>query len=155
MPRPIRCRRIGFMPGVTYFKPTGIQLTNLQESVLTFAESEAIRLKDYLNVDQTKAAKKMRISQPTFNRLLSSARKKIADAIVNGKAIKIQGGNYKMVTPRGRNFGRGRGRMGGPLAAGPGGVCKCPSCGYEESQIRGQPCNQKKCPKCGTLMVRK
>ena len=50
--------------------------------------------------------------------------------------------------------GMGRGRMGGPVAAGPGGICKCPKCGYEEPQIRGQPCMNKKCPKCETRMVR-
>ena len=59
---------------------------------------------------------------------------------------------------RGRGFGRGQGRgmgrMGGPLAAGPGGVCKCPKCGHEQQHIRGQPCAQTKCPKCRTLMVR-
>lgn len=63
-----------------------------------------------------------------------------------------------MVIPR-RGLGRGRGlsgggRMGGSLAAGPGGVCKCPKCRYEESQIRGQPCMNKKCPKCKSQMIR-
>ena len=116
-----------------------------------------------LGLEQEAAAKKMNISQPTFHRLVLDARKKLADAIVNGKAIKIEGGNFKMVQPRGRGLGMGRGfrrgqeagrgRMGG-FAAGPGGICKCPKCGYEESQLRGQPCNQKKCPKCGTVMTR-
>lgn len=49
--------------------------------------------------------------------------------------------------------GRGRGRMGG-LAAGPGGMCKCPNCGYETTHARGQPCNQMKCPECGNIMTR-
>jgi len=57
-------------------------------------------------------------------------------------------------TGRGRRTSGGRGRMGGPYAAGPGGVCKCPSCGYETTHIRAQPCNKIKCPKCGTLMTR-
>jgi hypothetical protein len=48
----------------------------------------------------------------------------------------------------------GRGRMGGPKAAGPNGYCVCPSCGYREIHKVGQSCNQKKCPECGTLMVR-
>ena len=48
----------------------------------------------------------------------------------------------------------GRGRMGGPFAAGPGGVCKCPKCGYEQPHIRGQPCYQIKCTKCETPMTR-
>ena len=50
--------------------------------------------------------------------------------------------------------GRGRGRMGGPFAAGPGGNCVCPKCGHKVSHGAGQPCNQKACPKCGTAMTR-
>lgn len=54
----------------------------------------------------------------------------------------------------GRGGSGGRGRMGGPQAAGPYGDCVCPSCGYKTSHSIGQPCNQKKCPKCGALMIR-
>jgi len=158
MPRPRICRRIFFNPKITHFKPAGITLSNLVESILTFDEIEAVRLIDFEEVDQSKAGKMMKISQPTLSRLLKSARKKIADSLINGKAIKIKGGDYKMVVPRrgqgiGRRFGGG-GRMGG-LAAGPGGICKCPKCGYEEPQTRAQPCMNKKCPKCGTKMARK
>lgn len=96
MPRPRLCRRVGVEPGVTYFKPAGIPIKELEEVVLTVDEFEAIRLKDLEGLEQEAAAKKMNISQPTFFRLLDSARKKIADAIVNGKAIKIEGGKYKL-----------------------------------------------------------
>ena len=54
----------------------------------------------------------------------------------------------------GRGGGRGPGRMGGPFAAGPGGNCVCPGCGHEEPHVAGQPCYQKKCPKCGIMMTR-
>ncbi len=50
--------------------------------------------------------------------------------------------------------GQGQGRMGGPFAAGPGGGCICPSCGYKLQHLLGQPCNQKQCPKCGANMTR-
>lgn len=100
MVRPRRCRRIAFQPGTTYFKPAGTRLVELEESILTLGEFEALRLKDLEGLDQEKAAKKMNISQPTFNRLILSARKKIADSIVNGKAIKIEGGNYKLVNKK-------------------------------------------------------
>ncbi len=50
--------------------------------------------------------------------------------------------------------GQGRGRMGGPFAAGPGGVCVCPECGYKSEHARGRPCSQQKCPKCGSPMAR-
>lgn len=96
MPRPRRCRRVWLEPNVTYFKPAGIPVRELEEVVLTVDEFESIRLKDLEGLEQEEAAKKMNISQPTFFRLLDSARKKIADAIVNGKAIKIKGGSYKL-----------------------------------------------------------
>jgi len=67
----------------------------LEESVLTVDEFEAVRLKDFQEIDQEDAARKMNISQPTFHRLVTSARKKIADAIVNGKAIRVEGGNFR------------------------------------------------------------
>ncbi len=162
MVRPRKVRRIFFQPDVTYFKPAGIPMVNLKETVLSFDELEAIRLIDSKGMEQNNVAKKMKISQSTLSRLLRIGRKKLADAITTGQAIKIQGGNFKMAVPRGRGLGMGRGRgfggggrMGGPVAAGPGGVCKCPKCGYEEPQIRGHPCMNKKCPKCQTQMTRK
>ena len=155
MVRPRRIRRIFFQPNVTYFKPAGIPMRTLKETILSFDELEAIRLIDYEGMEQGKAGKKMKISQSTLSRLLRTARKKLADAIVNGQSIKIQGGDFEMTIPRGRGRGLGgRGRMGGPLAAGPGGFCVCPKCGYREPQIIGQPCMNKKCPKCKTLMKR-
>jgi len=156
MARPTRTRRIFFQPDVTYFKPVGVPLANLKETSLSFDELEAIRLIDSEKMDQTIAGEKMKISQSTLSRLLKIGRKKLADAIVQGQAIKIQGGNFKMVQHVGRNFDkklRGRGRMGG-FAKGPGGVCICPKCGYEELRVRGQPCMNKKCPKCQTQMIR-
>jgi predicted DNA-binding protein (UPF0251 family) len=104
MPRPRILRRVWFEPGVTYYKPSGVRMIHLEEVVLTMDEFEAVRLKDYEGLDQKEAAKKMNISQPTFQRVYESARKKIADAIVNGKAIRIEGGHYRMM---GRGFGRG------------------------------------------------
>ncbi|MCK4689029.1 MAG: DUF134 domain-containing protein, partial [Candidatus Marinimicrobia bacterium] len=80
MPRPRHFRRVLFREGFHYFKPQGIRTIDLNETILTVDEFEAIRLKDYEGLDQESAAKKMNISQPTFHRLLLSARKKIADA---------------------------------------------------------------------------
>ncbi len=97
MPRPRICRRIFFQPDALFFKPAGVPMRHLVENILTFDELEAIRLVDLEGIEQSKAGKQMRISQPTLSRLLTSARKKIADALVNGKAIKIEGGNFKVV----------------------------------------------------------
>ena len=96
MVRPRLCRRVRFNPNVTYFKPRGIPLRELEEVILPVDEYEAVRLKDLEGLEQEECAKKMNISQPTFHRLVLSARKKIADAIINGKAIKIEGGNYRL-----------------------------------------------------------
>jgi predicted DNA-binding protein (UPF0251 family) len=90
MVRPRICRRILSNPNSDYFKPRGIPMRELEESVLAMDEFEAINLKDLQGLEQSECAKKMNISQPTFHRLVVSARKKIADAIINGKAIKIE-----------------------------------------------------------------
>ena len=166
MPRPRLFRRVGFQPEVTYFKPAGIRMVDLEESILTVDEFEAVRLKDLEGMEQEEAAKKMGISQPTFHRLILSARKKIADAIVNGKAIKIEGGSYMFARQfrpgagmgrgrgMGRGMGRGRGRGAGMGPGGPGAACVCPKCGYTEAKVIGIPCTSRKCPECGSMMVR-
>ncbi|PIR06728.1 MAG: hypothetical protein COV55_02710 [Candidatus Komeilibacteria bacterium CG11_big_fil_rev_8_21_14_0_20_36_20] len=89
MPRPRLCRRIEFDPNVTYFKPRGVPMSTLDEVQLTTEEVEALRLKNIKDLDQNECAKKMKTSQSTFQRILSSAYKKIAEALINGKAIKI------------------------------------------------------------------
>ena len=99
MARPFKCRRVAFMPGVTYFKPAGIPLRALEEIRLTVEEAEAIRLKDLEGLEQEEGAEKMNVSRPTFQRVLALARQKIADALLNGKAIRIEGGNFE-ISPR-------------------------------------------------------
>ncbi|MFH1895151.1 MAG: DUF134 domain-containing protein [archaeon] len=94
MVRPRRFRRVHSEPDITYFKPAGIKLRELEEVIVSVEEFEAVRLKDLDGLDQDACAKKMNISQPTFHRLILGARKKIAEAIVKGKAIRIEGGNY-------------------------------------------------------------
>lgn len=89
MPRPKLYRRIKFNPNVTYFKPQGVPMRFLEMVELTIEEAEALRLKNIKNLSQTECAKKMKTSQSTFQRILSSAYKKISEALINGKAIKI------------------------------------------------------------------
>ena len=96
MARPSKCRRVAFLPNVTYYKPAGIPLKDLQEVGLTIEEAEALRLKDLEGMEQEQGAEKMNISRPTFQRILTGARKKLADALLNGKAIKIEGGNFQI-----------------------------------------------------------
>lgn len=96
MVRPKQLRWIRKKPEVIYFKPAGVPIRQLKETIISVEEFEAIRLKDEEGMEQTEAASKMKISQPTFNRLLNSARRKIAIAISKGRAIKIEGGIYKI-----------------------------------------------------------
>jgi predicted DNA-binding protein (UPF0251 family) len=164
MAKPKKKRVVRFDPNVTYFKPRGVPLAELEEVVLAVEEVEALRLADLQDLDQVEAAKKMEISQSTFNRILTSANRKVAEALVLGRAIKVEGGDYVMPAAgrglgrgAGRGLGRGggRGRMGGPYAAGPGGTCVCSKCGHEAPHQVGVPCTQQKCPQCGSPMVRK
>ncbi|MBU3933452.1 MAG: DUF134 domain-containing protein [Candidatus Omnitrophica bacterium] len=101
MPRPFRCRRIYCKPDYNYFKPRGIPIHLLEEINLTLDEFEAIRLADLEGMYQEDAAKKMGISRQTFGNIIDSAHKKIADALINSKALKIEGGVVKMME---RNF---------------------------------------------------
>ena len=94
--RPKKIRFINFNPETTYFKPQGIPLCSLEEINLTVDELESVRLKNYKGLEQIECAKKMKVSQSTFQRILSLANQKIADALINGKAIKINGGVVKI-----------------------------------------------------------
>jgi len=86
-PRLNRC--VKFDPKVEYFKPKGVPLSSLKEVEISLEELEALRLKNIENYDQIECAKRMKTSQSTFQRILSSAYKKISQALVLGKAIKI------------------------------------------------------------------
>ncbi len=90
MVRPKKPRKIIFNPNVTYFKPRAVPLSSLEEVSLKRDELEALRLCDLEGRDQKKAAQKMNISQSTLQRILSSARKKVSEALTEGKAIKIK-----------------------------------------------------------------
>lgn len=96
MVRPRKPRFVQFEPDITYFKPRGIPLRYLEEVIIPVEEFEALRLAELLGLEQAKAAKRMKISRTTFQRLLHSAHKKITDALVSGKAMRIEGGKYKI-----------------------------------------------------------
>ena len=100
MARPRNCRRVGSMPESNYFKPRGIPLSVLEEVILTVDEFEAIKLADLENLYQEQAAEKMNVSRQTFGRIIDSAHKKVADALVKGKALKIEGGEFEMAAMR-------------------------------------------------------
>ncbi|NMX22017.1 hypothetical protein C5S30_06220 [ANME-1 cluster archaeon GoMg4] len=103
MPGRRRCRCVGFQPHFLYFEPRSrfepgqgdeTSSADMGESILKVEELESIRLKDHLRLSQEEAAERMGVSQPTFHRILSEAHRKIAEAFVEGRAIRIEGGNY-------------------------------------------------------------
>ncbi len=90
MPR-LKCRRnIEINPGINYYKPVGVPIRLLDEVRIQLDEIESIRLADLEGLYQEDAAEKMGISRQTFGRIIKEARMKIADALINGKTIRIE-----------------------------------------------------------------
>ena len=98
--RPAKLRYVSQLPRAAFFRPIGTPLYELQEVHLTVEEVETIRLKDLKGLEQEECARRMHISRPTFHRVVASARCKLADALINGKAIQIEGGNFGLSQQR-------------------------------------------------------
>lgn len=96
MARPVKCRKIQQIPESKYFIPTNERKNSLEENILMYEEIEAIRLKDLEGLEQSECAERMEVSRPTFQRILLSAREKIADSIIYGKGISIEGGSFEV-----------------------------------------------------------
>ena len=105
MTRPLKCRRITSEPRAYYFKPRAVPLCELEEITLQLDEFQVLTHAELGRKDQTAAAAAMKVSRQTFGNILASARRKLADAVVNGKALKIEGGSVKLI----------RGSCGGKL----------------------------------------
>ena len=131
MPRPFKCRLVESLPPADYFKPRGVPLGSLEVVNLTLDEFEAVRLADYEGMYQEKAAERMGVSRQTFGNIVEAARKKIADALVNSKAIRIEGGVYRTA-----EWGR----------------ISCAACGHEWSASPAFP-SPETCPKCGAARI--
>jgi uncharacterized protein len=114
------------MPGSKYFKPRGIPLSTLEEVILAIDEFEAIKLADLEGLYQEQAAEKMNVSRQTFGRIIDSAHKKVAEALVKGKALKIEGGEFEMAAMR--KFRCNDCQHSWELPHGTGGPENCPSC---------------------------
>jgi uncharacterized protein len=132
MARPVNCRKIGCLPEINYFKPRGIPLSDLEEIVLGMDEFESIRLADFEKLYQEEAAKKMKISRQTFGRILDSAHRKVSEAVVEGKALKIEGGTISLAaTTAARRFECTDCQSSWKLSYGTGRPTNCPSCNGE------------------------
>lgn len=92
MPRPFCQRRIAGHPVASIFKPIGVPVVELDEVVMSLDEFEAMRLADLDGQYQEQAAEQMQVSRTTFSRVIESAHRKVADALVHGKALRIEGG---------------------------------------------------------------
>ncbi|MBI9071189.1 MAG: DUF134 domain-containing protein [Melioribacteraceae bacterium] len=129
MSRPYRKRRIELPPSIKNFKPCGIPRKDLQSISLSIDEYEAIRLADYKGLEHSEAAEQMEISRPTFSRLIEKSRNKIAQAIIDGKELIVEGGNVEF-----RNT-----------------VKRCKECGDEEIIPNNTSINN--CNECGSRNV--
>ena len=127
MVRPQKNRIVAYNPDISYFKPRGIPMVALEEVRLTVDEREAVRLADFLGLSHEEAGRKMGVSRATFGRIVQRARYLVTDALINGKAIRVEGGSYEIVA-RLRLF-------------------NCRNCNHkwEEPRGTGRPPH---CPKC-------
>jgi predicted DNA-binding protein (UPF0251 family) len=126
MPRPKCARRVALTTGTIYFKPRGIPLADLEEEILTLDELEALRLADLEGLYQDQAAEKMNISRPTFGRIIETAHRKVAGALVHKKALRIEGGVIEMEQQR---------------------LFRCSDCGHSWSVAYGTG-RPGQCPQC-------
>ncbi len=149
MPRPKLKRKIFSLPQIKGFKPFGVDINKVQVVELLFEEYEAIKLTDYQNLTQDEAAKKMDISRPTFTRIYDKARKTIAEALVEGKIIKISGGDIDINDEYTNDK-----NVKTKYQMGQGGFCICLKCEIRQEHKSGKPCKSQKCPKCGSGMLR-
>ncbi len=99
MPRPVNCRRIGQEPCVARFKPAGTPCRDLESVTMTLDEFEAIRLTDLEGMYQAQAAELMGVSRPTLSRIIESAHAKVADMLIHGKELRIEGGSVTSGMP--------------------------------------------------------
>ncbi len=128
MPRPKKQRHIVCNPDVCYFKPRGVPLRELEEVALTVDEYEAIRLADLWGLSHEEAGRRMGVSRATFGRIIQNARRVVAEALVNGMAIRIEGGNYLAANGRATAY-------------------VCEECGNTWKELPDK-CGDLKCPRC-------
>lgn len=177
MPRPKRIRKMTNPPHFKGFRPIGLSDDN-DPVVINFEEYEAIRLSDFELNGQVEAAQIMEISRPTFARIYESARRKVAQAFVQGKTIVFEGGKvyfdseWYSCNACGCWFNHPAKEQEVKYCAlcgsddieqyndNPGltttwDICICPECGSEKQHTAGVPCKKEICPKCNVHMIRK
>lgn len=177
MPRPKRIRKMTNPPHFKGFRPIGLPEEN-NPVVLNYEEYEAIRLSDYEFHGQVKAAQIMEISRPTYARIYESARRKVAQAFVLGKAIVFEGGKVYFDSDWYRckscscwfNHPEKETKVKNCALCGSSDIeqcndesnqntievqCICPQCGKIQLHTPGIPCRNCICPDCNIQMFRK
>ena len=146
MARPTKWRKIENIPTIPYFIPSESDVAEVPENILKLEELEAIRLKDLEGLEQGECAENMEVSRPTFQRILLSAREKIADSLINGKTIHVEGGNFtRNICPvKCLDCGKEWMESYENLESIKNGEYSCPSCGSMKV-ICGQNCKGKFC----------
>lgn len=151
MARPIKWRKIEQTPVVPYFIPAQESDGSIVEIILKLEELEAIRLKDLEGMEQAECAQHMEVSRPTFQRILLSAREKIADSLIHGKVLRIEGGNFtKNIFPItcgkcGKQWNESIENVGSIR----NGQCTCPSCGSKQIECHQKENKKNCCKNCG------
>lgn len=184
-PRPVRLRRVSNPPVISGLKPYGGKARDGQSAsvFLHLEEYEVIRLCDFEDMSHHEAARVMDVSRPTLTRIYAKARSKVADALVNGKQIIIEGGKiyfdseWHKCNNCGCSFNqpdKNTNEIKCPLCGSdkienfepgpaegyithpkPADVCMCPECGFEKEHEPSQPCKKEICPVCGSPLMRK
>lgn len=142
MARPHKCRWIGANPPVRMFKPAGVPLRDTGEVVLRRDELEALRLGDLEGLYHGEAAKQINVSRATFGRLIESARRKVAQALVQGLAVRVEGGTVAM--KRDRHFICSECKHRFAVTCGTPRPDACPACNsgriHRDAEERGHAC---------------
>ena len=180
MPRPKRKRIVTHPPLMEGFKPFGVPISEVEPVILFFEEYEALRLLDYMGMTQLEAAQELGVSRPTLTRIYEKARRSIAEAFVEGKAIFIEGGDYhteefwyrceachklligekEMVTclycqsEKIRPLSKKSIKMVQQKQEDTPGFCICLHCNTKIPHQPGVPCRERVCPQCGKHMIR-
>jgi predicted DNA-binding protein (UPF0251 family) len=176
MARPKRIRKVINPPHFKGYRPIGLSVEN-NPMILNYEEYEAIRLSDYELYGQHEAARVMEVSRPTYARIYESARRKVAQAFVQGRPIVFEGGKvyfdseWYSCRKCGCSFnhlakeqevvhcalcGSDQFEQYNEAISAPSeDICICPKCGKEITHTSGVPCNREVCPDCNCIMMRK
>lgn len=128
MARPQKDRIVACDPSISYFKPRGVPLRQIEEVRLTIDQMEALRLADLEGLSQQDAGLRMGVSRATFGRIIQRARKVVAEALIHGKAILLEGGNYQVKSTQ-RLFACDKCNHRWDEVCGVGRPAQCPVCG--------------------------